>query len=217
MLVGLGILNGFDGRSSQALERGTGGVQQLVNYMSGLSGGSWFITSWALGDYEPLVALMKENWSLDVSMASTKRGTVKFAADIVANLPLKRLSTFEISSVDIWGRSISAMVLANANPSSIYGPGADTLYSSITSLPSFLNHQMPFPIVIALSREGDKIHVDHNSLVVRLQKLCIFNCCMFLLLTLHYLSFSRDSMNSLLTSLEHGIGQFSQHSYPLSI
>lgn len=47
-LVGAGTFNALDGRNTTAVQAGTGGVWQLASYMTGLSGGSWFVGSLAI-------------------------------------------------------------------------------------------------------------------------------------------------------------------------
>lgn len=47
-LVGAGTFNALDGRNTTAVQAGTGGVWQLASYMTGLSGGSWFVSSLAI-------------------------------------------------------------------------------------------------------------------------------------------------------------------------
>lgn len=51
MLVGGGIIAGFDGRNTSAVKAGTGGILQVSTYVAGLSGGSWCIGSFALAGF----------------------------------------------------------------------------------------------------------------------------------------------------------------------
>lgn len=57
MLVAAGIANGFDGRNEAAVAAGTGGLQQIINYMGGLSGGAFFTMSWALNNFGPIPSM----------------------------------------------------------------------------------------------------------------------------------------------------------------
>lgn len=50
-LVGAGMFNAFDGRNKSAVKAGTGGVLQLASYMTGLSGGAWFVSSLAINSH----------------------------------------------------------------------------------------------------------------------------------------------------------------------
>lgn len=53
-LVGAGIFNAFDGRNKTAVKAGTGGILQLASYMTGLSGGAWFVSSLAINSFPTL-------------------------------------------------------------------------------------------------------------------------------------------------------------------
>lgn len=44
-IVGAGELNALDGRNATSAEVGTGGLLQAADYLAGLSGGSWLVTS----------------------------------------------------------------------------------------------------------------------------------------------------------------------------
>jgi lysophospholipase len=48
--TGAGTFNALDGRNEDAVKAGTGGVYQLASYMTGLSGGSWFVSSLAINN-----------------------------------------------------------------------------------------------------------------------------------------------------------------------
>lgn len=50
-LVGAGIFNAFDQRNKTAVKAGTGGILQLASYMTGLSGGAWFVSSLAINSH----------------------------------------------------------------------------------------------------------------------------------------------------------------------
>lgn len=53
-----GMMSGFDSRNTTAEQMGTGGLLQLANYITGLSGGSWAISSWAIHNGIPLTELV---------------------------------------------------------------------------------------------------------------------------------------------------------------
>lgn len=57
-LVGAGTFNAFDQRNNSAVQAGTGGVLQLASYMTGLSGGSWFVSSLAVNNIPPIQDLV---------------------------------------------------------------------------------------------------------------------------------------------------------------
>jgi lysophospholipase len=52
------MFSAFDGRNQSAVQAGTGGIWQLASYMTGLSGGSWFIGSLAINNNPPIQELV---------------------------------------------------------------------------------------------------------------------------------------------------------------
>jgi lysophospholipase len=50
-LYGAGVLNALDGRNFTSVGRGTGGLLQATTYISGLSGGSWLLSSFIFQRY----------------------------------------------------------------------------------------------------------------------------------------------------------------------
>ena len=57
-LYGAGALSALDSRNSTGASAGTGGVLQLATYLSGLSGGSWMVSSLAIHDMPTLTDLV---------------------------------------------------------------------------------------------------------------------------------------------------------------
>lgn len=53
MLVGAGMMAAMDGRNSSAVRAKTGGIFQLGQYFSGVSGGSFLTGSAALASFPP--------------------------------------------------------------------------------------------------------------------------------------------------------------------
>jgi lysophospholipase len=69
-LYGAGTINALDGRNSTSTSAGTGGVLQMASYLTGLSGGSWFLGSYAIHDMPAIYDLVTGNatnagWILD--------------------------------------------------------------------------------------------------------------------------------------------------------
>lgn len=50
-MVGASIMSGFDNRNELAVERQTGGVLQLAQYVAGLSGTSWLVGTYSLAGF----------------------------------------------------------------------------------------------------------------------------------------------------------------------
>ncbi|KAK4703987.1 lysophospholipase, partial [Phenoliferia sp. Uapishka_3] len=64
MLIGGGILNAFDSRNATSVKAKSGGVLQLAQYMTGLSGSSWLVGSWALANFPLFTAMRDQVWNL---------------------------------------------------------------------------------------------------------------------------------------------------------
>lgn len=45
-LFGAGVMSAMDGRNASSVAKGTGGLLQATTYLSGLSGGSWLLSSY---------------------------------------------------------------------------------------------------------------------------------------------------------------------------
>lgn len=53
-LYGAGVAWAFDGTDGASVAAGTGGILQISSYMTGLSGGSWMISSLAANSMPPV-------------------------------------------------------------------------------------------------------------------------------------------------------------------
>lgn len=69
MLHGAAIFNAYDSRNDTALKQGTGGIIQLTTYLSGLSGGSWFVGSIAVNNF-PTIPQLHSFWNLETNVVS---------------------------------------------------------------------------------------------------------------------------------------------------
>lgn len=69
MLHGAAVINGLDNRNHTAVSQGTGGVLQLANYLTGLSGGSWLVGSLAINNL-PTVTALRDIWNLTTNLVS---------------------------------------------------------------------------------------------------------------------------------------------------
>lgn len=144
LLIGAGIIQAFDGRDSSV---STSGLYQGLTYHSALSGGSWLLSSIIANDFATISTLL-ETWepnfanglfSPDGSNATAVR------AQINADIAAKKAAGFKGTVADAWSRLLSLQLL----PGPDYG--VDNTLSGITSLPSFVNHEMPYPIITSLN------------------------------------------------------------------
>ncbi|KAG0148689.1 hypothetical protein CROQUDRAFT_75104 [Cronartium quercuum f. sp. fusiforme G11] len=147
-LVGGSMVHTFDARNPLAVEAGTGGILQLVNYVAGLSGGSWFTGSWATSDF-PTVPELVNSWHLVQDNQPFDWQTIKKYPPAVKIAKQKADAGFPASLVDVWSLMIGKHFINAPNY------GESVLFSSIRNVSSFVNHDAPYPIIVATSR-GDR-------------------------------------------------------------
>lgn len=147
-LIGASMVHAFDDRNSDGVRAGTGGIVQLVNYVSGLSGGSWFTGSWATSNF-PDVRELVATWRLSQDNQPLDWETVKKYPPAVKIAREKANAGFPASLVDVWSLMVGKHFL-NAPDY-----GKSVLFNSIRDVPAFKNHDAPFPVIVATSR-GEK-------------------------------------------------------------
>ncbi|KAI9600891.1 hypothetical protein H4Q26_000685 [Puccinia striiformis f. sp. tritici PST-130] len=125
-----GIMNAMDGRNASSVQAGTGGLLQIADYITGLSGSAWLVVSWAESELAPLYDLVggagkssrRVGWFTQYNLfdptASFRSrnfaehfkkfllGT-KYWSKILDQVIQKGLAGFPISLVDLWGRVLS--------------------------------------------------------------------------------------------------------------
>ncbi|KAH9814792.1 lysophospholipase [Melampsora americana] len=136
-LLGASIVHTFDARNPEAMQAGTGGIMQLMNYVAGLSGGSWFTGSWATGDF-PIIPELIQSWDLTQDNQPFDWQTIKKYPPAVKIARQKADAGFPASLID------------NAP-----NYGESVLFSSIRNVSTFKNFDAPYPIIVATSR-GNK-------------------------------------------------------------
>ncbi|SCV71696.1 BQ2448_3284 [Microbotryum intermedium] len=113
-----GTLSALDSRSGTHIAP----VLQLAAYMSGLSGGSWAVTSLAMADLGPTSIydiVMGTNgapgWKLDLDMllpTSAPWHLIPFEANIIRDLNARVKAGFSVSFIDYWVKFGSIWVLS---------------------------------------------------------------------------------------------------------
>ncbi|KAF7867241.1 hypothetical protein EAF04_005324 [Stromatinia cepivora] len=142
LLCSAGVVQGLDQRDSQV---STSGLYQAVTYQSGLSGGSWFLSSLAASNYATVSSLRDNIWESafqDSLVDPDGLGFVVAYAKIVGDLHEKEKAGFHTTLTDPWGRLLSYQLIAN--------DGESTTFSSVATLSNFTSHAVPFPIVTSL-------------------------------------------------------------------
>lgn len=144
LLETAGVFQGFDIRDSDV---GTSGVYQGLTYESGLSGGSWFLSSLAGNNWPTVTSLKTGLWEqafqnsllVPANLLSTS-GATEYAA-IVADVAAKEAAGYETTIVDPYGRILSYQLLYGTD-----GGVTDRL-SGLTALSNFTDHNVPYPII----------------------------------------------------------------------
>ncbi|KAJ8070640.1 hypothetical protein OCU04_001011 [Sclerotinia nivalis] len=142
LLCSAGVVQGLDERDSNV---STSGVYQAITYQSGLSGGSWFLSSLAASNYATVSYLRDNLWESafqDSLFAPDGLEFVVAYAKIVGDLREKENAGFHTTLTDPWGRLLAYQLLAN--------DGESTTFSSVATLSNFASHAVPFPIVTSL-------------------------------------------------------------------
>jgi len=147
-LIGASMVHALDDKNPDAVRAGTGGIIQLINYVTGLSGGSWFTGSWSTSNF-PDVRELVGTWKLQQDNQPFDWETVKKYPPAVKIAREKANAGFPASLVDVWSLMVGKHFL-NAPDY-----GKSVLFNSIRDVPMFQNYDAPFPIVIATSR-GEK-------------------------------------------------------------
>ncbi|EKG20474.1 hypothetical protein MPH_02197 [Macrophomina phaseolina MS6] len=149
MLVGAGVVQGFDSRDSNI---STSGLYQALTYQAGLSGGSWLLSSLAGNDWPTVSSLRDGLWSTGLQQTLFLSDTSDGSVDIVADLADKEAAGFDVTLTDPWGRLLSYQFLYGDNG------GVNKTFSGVAANSQYTSHSVPFPIITALgvkTWEGD--------------------------------------------------------------
>ncbi|KAG2142746.1 lysophospholipase [Suillus bovinus] len=167
-IFGAGVLNALDARNSSSDAAGTGGLLQAATYLSGLSGGSWFVTSLAQANFPtiqelifgPACPAVSNNswggWNADYDIITPSTNSTidtQYYTDLAYELLGKYDAGYVVTFADYWARML-ARHFANGTFSSnfyneSYTHGAGILWSAVTNTTSFASYSIPFPIVTA--------------------------------------------------------------------
>lgn len=148
LLSTAGVVQGLDIRDSNV---GTSGVYQGLTYESGLSGGSWFLSSLAGNNWPTVTSLKTGLWesafqdSLLLPSNLLSISSIGTYAETTADVAAKQKAGYDVTIVDPYGRLLSAQLLYGSD-----GGVSDRL-SSLTSLSNFTAHNVPYPIITTTS------------------------------------------------------------------
>ncbi|GAA5876162.1 hypothetical protein JCM16303_007041 [Sporobolomyces ruberrimus] len=178
-LYAAGTLSALDNRNSSSV----GGIWQLSDYLAGLSGGSWAVTSSALNDMVPIYELVLGNtpssqtnmgWQLDMDILAPD-GILGVSENkdyydaITSDVQTKANAGFPVSLVDIWGRALAYHFLNMTTPQNFYSEDdhdEGTLFSAIKFTQNFQNGAMPIPLLVSTSRVSEAMQTSGTSTTV---------------------------------------------------
>ena len=117
-IFGAGVLNALDGRNSTAVSTGTGGLLQAATYLSGLSGGSWLLTSLVQANFPPFHDLIfgsnssneYAGWLAQIGLIAPTNDSKKnqlFVAGLIAETKGKHDAGFPVTIGDVWARVLA--------------------------------------------------------------------------------------------------------------
>ncbi|CAN3372740.1 hypothetical protein DIURU_004772 [Diutina rugosa] len=166
MLAGAGELSALDSRTTNANDKGLGGLLQSATYITGLSGGNWMVGSLVLNNWtsvQDIVDNKKQIWDISHSIINIGGWNpikmTKYFTSLNSDLDDKENAGFNTSFTDVWGRALSWQFFDDDDH------GAAVTWSGIQDSDPFKNHEMPFPIVVADGRTPGTYIISENSTV----------------------------------------------------
>ncbi|EEQ37402.1 Lysophospholipase 1 [Clavispora lusitaniae] len=166
MLAGAGELSALDNNTVGASSHGLGGLLQSATYLVGLSGGNWLVGSLVMNNWTSVQEIVDENkiWNLEHSIVNyggwNPIKAYNYYDGIYDDVKDKEDAGFELSITDTWGRALSHQFFPEST-----NYGNSLLWSQIQDMDDFVNHDMPFPIVVADGRTPGTTIISGNSTV----------------------------------------------------
>lgn len=156
------MINGAGGAFLQNDTQGSvGDILGLANYVSGLSGGSWALSSFFANDGVSPQYLVDNVWNLESNLIVPEDGAIQFYYDILNDVSDKREDTpFETGITDYWSLALSNHLLPEAYRTT--GHPNFTMYQ-LNDLPSVANRSLPFPVIVASERQPGEFIVSYNA------------------------------------------------------
>ena len=148
-IPGAGIMNALDGRNSESVGAGTGGLLQTATYLTGLSGGSWLVTSITQSNFPTIPELIfgsgsssgYAGWLPTFGITAPTNDTTQdeqYIADLLAEVKPKHDLGFPITTTDIWSRALARHFVNGTTSSNILDNttlhGAGITFSGLADL-----------------------------------------------------------------------------------
>ena len=137
------------------------GIFQSLSYMTGLSGGSWFVGAVSIHDFPTADKLVSNVWNYfqrEPLSASQGLSWLQYWLLITARVKAKRDAGFPVSAVDYWTNIIAPCVLGSS--------AIEASWSAVQNTSAFQAKRMPYPIITFVGKKDSK-NVGINSNVVR--------------------------------------------------
>ena len=171
-LYAAGVMQALDSRTSASPIRG---VFQLSSYITGLSGGSWLVTSAAANNY-PMVSELVSGWKLEMDMVQpggiNAFRNAQFIDQIHDTSKIKKDAGYNISLTDLWGRALSYHFAPGTTPDNFYtnspstAHGAGDLISGLRNMRTFQKFQVPLPMVVSDHKPLNETEINSSSVPV---------------------------------------------------
>lgn len=149
-IFGAGVINALDGRNASSVSAGTGGLLQAATYLSGLSGGSWLVTSAMQANFPTFHDVIFGSsdtspsgyggWNAQFDITAPNNSTAKdleFVLGVVQEVTGKHDAGFPVTVADVWARLLARHFVNGTQSSDFFGSnsthGAGVLFSQIAN------------------------------------------------------------------------------------
>ena len=152
-LSGYGAWQAFDNRYPPAVQAGTGGIAQILTYLSGLSGGGSPTAAIAMSNYSTVQQLLSYgNENSNISAAAANNPNQTIAGEIVTGyldqIGAKLEASFNVSVTDLFAFVLGSEILFTQSIPGLNVSLSARTWSDIQEYTGFAEGQYPMPIVM---------------------------------------------------------------------
>ncbi|POW16927.1 hypothetical protein PSHT_06582 [Puccinia striiformis] len=170
-VVGAGILNALDGRNETSVNKGTGGLLQALDYLTGLSGGACLVMSMAQANFPGIYGLTLGSVSDDTDGWLTEMNFIapagldrifqnliglnaKWWMALGSQVSQKALAGFDVSLGDISSRILAYHFVNGTTRENFFDSrgdhGVGASLSDLRNLDTIQSYSQPFPIITSV-------------------------------------------------------------------
>jgi lysophospholipase len=157
LLTGAGELMALDSRTTK--NSTLKGLLDSSAYITGLSGGSILLSTLIFNNWTSVENIINDNntsiWNMTQSPISTD---ISYWTKLLNEVSPKKNAGYDISLIDIFGRILSRYMFEKDNDNY----GLNFLWSDIKYIDSFIDYDMPFPMIAATGGVDSNIS-DYSS------------------------------------------------------